>query len=184
MRTFQKLTLSPVFALLLVTACGDNGSTAGHGDGGGSTNSSDGGAGSGGGTTECTPQNDCIVAPACATTQDCEAAWAGDACKSHIACDLASSVCTFELLDKDADGHSPLVCGGDDCDDNDADRYPGAVEVCNGKDNDCSGGAVCYACCLNGAYYECPSSDAMNGCSLNTGPGVCTRDASKDADCL
>lgn len=95
----------------------------------------------------CTVQTGCIAAPACATTQDCEDAWAGDACKSHIACDPASSICIFDLLDKDGDGHPPPVCGGDDCDDNDSARFPGNVDVCDGKDNDCDGtvddGATC-----------------------------------------
>ena len=38
--------------------------------------------------------------------------------------------------DDDGDGRSP--CDGD-CDDADADRYPGAAEQCDGVDNDCNG---------------------------------------------
>jgi hypothetical protein len=38
-------------------------------------------------------------------------------------------------LDADADG----VNVNDDCDDNDPDVFPGAAEVCDGKDNDCDG---------------------------------------------
>lgn len=37
--------------------------------------------------------------------------------------------------DTDGDGS----CAGDDCDNDDADVFPGAVEVCDGKDNDCDG---------------------------------------------
>jgi len=37
--------------------------------------------------------------------------------------------------DVDGDG----ACAADDCNNNDADIYPGAVEVCDGKDNDCDG---------------------------------------------
>jgi hypothetical protein len=44
--------------------------------------------------------------------------------------------------DADNDGHfSEDSCGfpHDDCNDNDADVYPGKVETCDGKDNDCDG---------------------------------------------
>ncbi|NNE25552.1 MAG: hypothetical protein HKN09_01795 [Saprospiraceae bacterium] len=34
---------------------------------------------------------------------------------------------------------NPAVVGGDDCDDNDANNYPGNTEVCDGQDNDCDG---------------------------------------------
>ena len=44
-------------------------------------------------------------------------------------------------VDADGDGHASIETGGDDCDDTDASVYPGAPELCDGKDNDCSGGA-------------------------------------------
>jgi len=37
------------------------------------------------------------------------------------------------------DGHPALICGGDDCDDNDTSSYPGALDVCDGRDNNCDG---------------------------------------------
>ena len=45
------------------------------------------------------------------------------------------------LTPADADGDLWTVCGGD-CDDLDAARHPGAFELCDGLDNDCSGSAV------------------------------------------
>ncbi|MCA9576834.1 MAG: hypothetical protein H6726_08860 [Sandaracinaceae bacterium] len=40
--------------------------------------------------------------------------------------------------DADGDGHVSAVCGGNDCDDGDADRFPGNIEVCDGAhDEDC-----------------------------------------------
>jgi len=43
------------------------------------------------------------------------------------------------LFDGDVDGDGITLCGGD-CDDEDADAYPGAEEVCgDGTDNDCDG---------------------------------------------
>jgi alpha-tubulin suppressor-like RCC1 family protein len=46
--------------------------------------------------------------------------------------------------DADGDGHVAASCCndrvcGDDCDDADAARHPGATEVCNGRDDDCNG---------------------------------------------
>jgi hypothetical protein len=86
----------------------------------------------------------CVKGPACATTKDCADT---DACTTNEFCDPTSSICTYTTLDKDGDGHPPPICGGDDCDDSDKTRYPGAPELCDGKDNRCDGkvdvGAVC-----------------------------------------
>jgi len=41
--------------------------------------------------------------------------------------------------DADGDGHERIACGGDDCDDTRADIYPGAVDTCDGDDNNCDG---------------------------------------------
>ncbi len=41
--------------------------------------------------------------------------------------------------DQDGDGYDSAELGGTDCDDLDAAVNPGAVEVCDGKDNDCDG---------------------------------------------
>lgn len=43
--------------------------------------------------------------------------------------------------DADGDGHRASSCGGDDCDDADASRFPGAPEVCDGVDSNCDGAA-------------------------------------------
>ncbi len=56
-------------------------------------------------------------------------------------------------IDDDSDGYvecsidgggwdgNPAVVGGNDCDDANPDRFPGNPEVCDGIDNDCSGGS-------------------------------------------
>ena len=122
----------------------------------------------------CTTKDGCVSPPACATSADCEKTWAADACKTHIACDAASSVCTFDALDKDGDGHAPAVCGGGDCDDADSSRYPGAPETCDGKDNDCNGavddGATCtnsLEVCQAGAC-ACPPANACGTACVDT----------------
>lgn len=42
---------------------------------------------------------------------------------------------TLDIVDNDGDG----VSAADDCDDSDPTVFPGAVELCDGKDNDCDG---------------------------------------------
>ncbi len=46
---------------------------------------------------------------------------------------------TAPPADADADGFVALADGGDDCDDFDPTRFPGAREYCDGKDHDCDG---------------------------------------------
>ncbi len=87
----------------------------------------------------CTVEKGCVSAPACASNADCTEAWKGDACKANARCDAASSVCIFDVLDKDGDTHVPYVCGGDDCNDGVSSIYPGADESCNGVDDNCDG---------------------------------------------
>ncbi len=57
------------------------------------------------------------------------------------ACDETGRVCTSGCLtpDADGDGVASLACGGDDCADDDPDRFPGNPEVCDadGHDEDC-----------------------------------------------
>lgn len=50
-------------------------------------------------------------------------------------CVSPTPTATFDPNDVDADGHA----SGTDCDDNDPAVYPGAEEICDGKDNDCDG---------------------------------------------
>jgi len=82
--------------------------------------------------------------------------------------------------DADGDGHRDQACGGADCDDGDPQVRPGALEVCDGRDNDCDGAidgadveplpppcskqfGVCLgarhapADCVSGQWAECPT---------------------------
>ena len=54
-------------------------------------------------------------------------------------CEEATQFCEPECPDADMDGFLDAVCGGDDCDDADSDRFPGNTEVCDegGHDEDC-----------------------------------------------
>jgi len=51
-------------------------------------------------------------------------------------CDEARRACVNAAPDEDGDGHTALDCGGDDCDDADAHRFPGNTEVCDTRDDD------------------------------------------------
>lgn len=115
----------------------------------------------------------CVAGVACADTAQCEAKLGGDACKVALACDPATSVCTYQTLDKDHDGHPPAICGGDDCDDSDPKVYSGAPEICDGKANACAGvadqGATCAGLeqCISGAC-QCPAANRCGGACVDT----------------
>lgn len=52
-----------------------------------------------------------------------------------------STTCDIDVgdhcWDLDGDGHGDVHCGGDDCNDSDDAKYPGATERCNGQDDNC-----------------------------------------------
>jgi len=73
------------------------------------------------------------AAPLDASASDASA----DAADLAAAPDLGAPDLT-NCADDDGDGHRAAACGGDDCDDADASRYPGATETCDGDDEDCN----------------------------------------------
>ena len=63
----------------------------------------------------------------------------GDRCTTERCEDGVGCVSDGSANDVDMDGHFARSCGGDDCDDTNAARHPGLVEVCgNTIDDDCS----------------------------------------------
>ena len=63
-------------------------------------------------------------------------------CASSQACDEESDTCGIDCDangDADGDGVRSMACGGHDCDDEDSNRFPGNLEVCDeeGVDEDC-----------------------------------------------
>jgi Putative metal-binding motif len=132
----------------------------------------------------------CVTTPACLITQACDEVT--NACATD--CDLNGG-------DADGDGFVSTDCGGDDCNDAALAAYPGAVELCDGLDNDCNAAVddnfaqfsclrdKTFASCLAGqclitacdtGWSDC-DGNAANGCEreLDPTPGDC-----KTTDCL
>ena len=102
----------------------------------------------------------------------------GDPCTMEDTCD--HGVCSGAPRDLDFDGFVDLLCGGDDCDDDDEATHPGAEEICDGSDNDCdgltdiNGEDLCsyHAICHRGVMTECPATSGPT-----VVPGVLDEDA-------
>jgi hypothetical protein len=57
-------------------------------------------------------------------------------CGAEQTCSEALRRCDYCTTDADSDGHRSMDCHGDDCDDNDPNRFPGRMEVCDALDHD------------------------------------------------
>ncbi len=92
---------------------------------------------------------------------------------------------TSELTDEDGDGLT--YCDGD-CDDSDPDTYPGAVESCDGADNNCDGAIdepiQCWDCATLQNYLICREnvtwSRARDACRDFGGELVALDDAAEN----
>jgi len=110
--------------------------------------------------------NDATIAPnqaeVCGDNKD-------NNCNGQI--DEAGCICP----DRDADGHTDAVCGGDDCNDFDATIYPGAPEQCtDGIDNNCNGTVDCAeaSCATDPTCQSCLAND-QDGDGYSTAGGLC-----------
>jgi alpha-tubulin suppressor-like RCC1 family protein len=87
----------------------------------------------------CNGAERCMPGATDADERGCVEATTG-ACAEGEDCDEEASTCDRRCVDADADGHGAIACGGDDCDDADANRFPGNLEVCDSTahDEDCN----------------------------------------------
>ena len=104
--------------------------------------------------TTCTTDADCDDDRFCNGTETCRpTAAAADErgcvpddtapCVTGQVCDESMNACVTQCStteDADGDGARATECGGDDCDDSDAHRYPSNAELCDvdGHDEDCN----------------------------------------------
>jgi hypothetical protein len=129
--------------------------------------------------SECDADEDCDMGRPCLGAWYCDPEFAcqflsimdcddGDECTTDR-CDDAEGGCVHAVRDGDGDGHGDQACGGDDCDDADAARFPTAPEACNGVDDDCDG-EVDEGCCETGpcatscgsvGTIECPGGSCL-----------------------
>lgn len=89
-------------------------------------------------------------------------------CSDGLACTTDGctepGTCTHGGSDADSDGYQAIGCGtGADCNDLVAAIHPGATELCDGLDNDCSGGID------NGAGMTCALGSAARACTTTCG---------------
>ena len=83
--------------------------------------------------------------------------------KKDLTIEGSSSSCE----DLDDDGYNDELCGGDDCDEGDADINPGADEICTDLiDNDCNG-------LIDKSDPLCGISQCISGDSRACGKGIC-----------
>ncbi|MEZ4251192.1 MAG: MopE-related protein [Polyangiales bacterium] len=128
------MTRLGILALVILVACGGDDAPP----------SDD--AGSADGSLVCTRASECDDGLFCNGAESCDpSASRADArgcvagsppCAESESCDEAASECETCRTDADGDGAIAVACGGDDCDDDDPDRYPGNLEVCDSQNRD------------------------------------------------
>jgi len=154
----------------------------------------------------CATAADCDDGLFCNGTESCNAATMacvagtspcddGDDCTDDP-CVEASDMCRHTTRDADGDGAGDATCtavGGvpaTDCDDARMDVFPGAPDVCDGLDNDCTGGCDSRSTCCRGSTDPCMTSCGTMGartCGVACSWSVCSPPAEScngvDDDC-
>jgi hypothetical protein len=198
MSSMRLLLATPAVLLVVaLSACSDDAATpgrdAGRSDGGGrDAGRSDAGRIDAG--TDAGAPDAGFDAAECATEADCDD---GLDCTADT---CAAGSCVFTAPDEDMDGFALEDClDGDDCDDTEDTIHPEAVDVCDGRDNDCRGtaddgpgltcvrgtaGASCTTACGSSGMQICDDTCHFGACAAPRDHcgNACDDDADGTAD--
>jgi hypothetical protein len=131
-----------------------------------------------GGPTSCTTDPQCDDGTYCNGAERCQVGVgcmpaSAPACPNGQRCSEIGRLCYTDCdvgSDADEDGDAAEECGGLDCDDGDPDVFFGALEVCNGEDDDCD--------TLADDGIDCSDFDAgMRDAGRRDGGGIVLQDA-------
>ncbi len=138
----------------------------------------------------------CSPGTAGADARGCVSASPAQPCSAGQTCNEAMARCVSGCPDADGDGHTAVSCGGDDCDDADANRFPGRMEVCDvaRRDEDCDpttfgfrdGDGDSYAdsaCCNVDSTGAMRCGDDCNDSRPNVHPSLVEACDGLDNDC-
>ena len=139
--------------------------------------------GSGGVAPECTTDDDCAAMLPATEPADC----------ARARCDALQGRCVFEARDQDGDGHAAAQCAaagvaivaGDDCNDEDANLYPGHPEDCSAA---ADGTAITWptgapvGICKHG-QLTCLADGSESACTGAVAPAPRQCSSGQDNDC-
>ncbi len=129
-----------------------------------------------GGGTACTSDSDCAAQVPTTTPANC----------AQGTCNAVQGVCTFSAKDEDGDGHASATCkstngvavqAGDDCNDMDANLYPGHPESCATLPD---GGTATTGLCKSG-QITCQADGTPSACEQTL---VCSDQACMGGACV
>jgi len=150
----------------------------------------------------CNGEERCTPGASDANGRGCAPSITGHACAAGQVCNEANDVCLNRCeaegtADGDGDGVDAMECGGSDCDDRDANRFPGNKELCDANhDEDCdpttvgnrdddSDLFVDFTCCneVPGFTKQCGDDCDDSNPAIHPGAMVCSTNPSEIRIC-